>query len=153
MYSASAGRDVNLQACGAGRIAFRGLVVGTIDVLGDARESGEGQGNREIFEPWRRIVRIDDEPSRSYRSSVPHSAISQTSALRPPSASDPLYAAAASPQTLIAPPRAIAYYDAFWQTLCASVVFPKISSETTQVQLARIGDPSAHRPLHDAWWT
>jgi hypothetical protein len=59
------------------------------------------------------MVRIDDETSRPYRSSAPHSAISQTPALSPPSASDPLYAAAASPQTVIAPPRATTYYDAF----------------------------------------
>jgi hypothetical protein len=99
------------------------------------------------------MVRIDEEPSRRYRSSAPHSAISQTPAPSPPSTSDRLNAAAASPQTVIAPHQAIIYYDAFWQTLCASVVPPKISSETTQVQLVRIRDSSTHRLLHDARWT
>lgn len=44
----------------------------------------------------------------------------------------------------------VAYGDAFWQTLCASVV-PAHSRVADYGDLVR-ADPERHRGLHDAWW-
>ncbi|GKT54220.1 heterokaryon incompatibility protein [Colletotrichum tofieldiae] len=44
----------------------------------------------------------------------------------------------------------VAYGDAFWQTLCASVV-PAHSRVTDYGDVVR-SDPKGHRGLHDSWW-
>jgi hypothetical protein len=43
------------------------------------------------------------------------------------------------------------YYDAYWQTICCSII-PSQSSLNDLNQITRTSDHSIHRPWHDAWW-
>lgn len=45
----------------------------------------------------------------------------------------------------------ITVYDAFWQTLCCSILLPRSSLHDAD-QIMRTSDNTLYRPWHDAWW-
>lgn len=112
-YSASAETSAHVKLVAHGKIALRGILLDSCDLLGEPNNSKSAYDFR-ILRGWEDLV--DNKLSLLYNNSD-----------------------------------STTYYDAYWQTICASLVSqtPGFVPFRTDV---RTSDDSPQRSWHDDWW-